>query len=162
MYRFSHLAESRTGGFRTWSFYGEKRLECSCLCGESKDGAPVEARAKGCEDDRRCGWGRIGGVPLGCCDEKGGGGGVAITIDIAKETVFRDGEGRGYFADEVYVGLVHEEGADVCWLELIAREEVFDGAGNFSGSLDDDVEASHLDGASMLELEGIGVVAVGT
>ena len=44
---------------------------------------------------------------------------------------------------------------------MIFCEEVFDGAGDFAGGLDDDVEALHLDGAAVLELEGVGVVAVG-
>ena len=46
-------------------------------------------------------------------------------------------------------------------LRLFFGEEVFDGAGNFSRGLDDDVEALHLDGAAVRELEGFGVVAVG-
>src|ERR1700758_2784396 len=56
---------------------------------------------------------------------------------------------------------MHEEGADVGGLELIAGEEIFDGARDLSGGLDDDVEAFHLDGASVRELEGFGIVAVG-
>ena len=46
-------------------------------------------------------------------------------------------------------------------LRLFLCEEVFDGAGDLAGGLDDDVEALHLDGAAVLELEGVGVVAVG-
>ena len=82
-------------------------------------------------------------MPLGCGDEEGGGGGVAVALDIAEETGFGIGdlECGGDFADEVYVGLMHEEDADVGGLELIAGEEVFDGAGDFAGCLNDDVEA---------------------
>src|SRR5437763_15573271 len=123
------------------------------LCGESEDGSPVEAGAEGCEDDGGSGWGGVRGVPLGCGDEEGGGGGVAVALDIAEEAGFGIGdlEGGGYFADEVYVGLMHEEDADVGGFELVAGEEVFDGAGDFSGGLDDDVEAFHLDGAARSE-----------
>src|SRR6266436_1295919 len=108
MYRFSHLPEDRTGGFRTWSFRGVRGLNAGWLCGESEDGSPVEAGAEGCEDDGRCGWGGVGGVPLGCGDEEGGRGGIAVAVDVAEEAGFGIGdlEGGGYFADEVYVGLV--------------------------------------------------------
>ena len=100
-------------------------------------------------------------MPLGCGDEEGGRGGVAVAVDVAEEAVFGDCEGGGDFADEVDVGLVHEEEADVGGLEVVLCEEVFDGAGDFAGGLDDDVEALHLDGSAVLELEGVGVVAVG-
>src|SRR5882757_8690791 len=138
---------------------------CACdalnLGGEGKDGSPVEAGTEGGEDDGGGGRSWVSGVPLGGGNEKGGGGGVAVPVNVAEEAVFRCREGSGYFADEVYVGLVHEEDADVGWLEIVFGEEVFDGAGDLAGGLDDDVETLHLDGASVLELEGIGVVAVG-
>ena len=56
---------------------------------------------------------------------------------------------------------MHEEDADVSRLEIVLCQEVFDGAGDLAGGLDDDVETLHLDGAAVLELEGVGVVAVG-
>ena len=55
------------------------------------------------------GWGGVGGAPLGCGDEEGGGGGVAVAVDVAEEAVFGDFEGSGDFADEIYVGLMHED-----------------------------------------------------
>src|ERR1700733_5242173 len=56
---------------------------------------------------------------------------------------------------------MHQVDAYVGWLEVVFGKEVFDGARDLAGGLDDDVEALHLDGAAVLELEGVGVVAVG-
>src|SRR5882757_1608450 len=106
------FAQSRLFGDDNKKSEGERRW----LCGEGEDGSPVEAGTEGGEDDGGCGWGGVGGVPLGGGDEEGGRGGVAVALDVAEETGFGIGDLQcgGYFADEVDVGLVHEEDADVC------------------------------------------------
>src|SRR5437879_3512842 len=108
-------------------FWSTGWVKAGCLCGEGEDGSPIEAGTEGCEDDGRCGRARVGGVPFGCGDEEGGGGGVAVTLDVAEEAVFGIGDlkGGGNFADEIYVGLVHEEDADVGGFEIIFCQEVF-------------------------------------
>src|SRR6201999_3994236 len=129
--------------------------------GESEDGSPVKTCAEGGEDDWRGGGGGGGGAPLGCGDEERGGGGVAVAGDVREEAFCWDLECRGYFADEVHVGLMHEEDGDIGGLEIVLGEKVFDGAGDFARGLNDDVETFHLDGAVVVELESFGVVAVG-
>src|SRR5277367_5984549 len=89
--------------------------------GESEDGSPVEAGAEGCEDDGGSGWGGVCGVPLGGGDEERGRRGVAVALDVAEEAGFEIGdlEGGGDFADEIHVGLVHEEDGNVSGLEIV-------------------------------------------
>ncbi len=70
-------------------------------------------------------------------------------------------EGQGYFFDEVQIGLVHEVDAYCICREVVAFEQVEDGAGDLARGLQDDFETLHLDEAGVGKLERVGVVAVG-